>query len=142
MGGKYKEIEMRDLNWDSFNRFFIVQEMYLPRRGQGKTMGTQAVTAISKLVYNWFAYGDVYHNEFIGGVRHDLTSYAEWLYWNIFEARKELSKVFDSSITEEEYTEILYNVFEIVESMVKDLKERPKKDSIYKNNEYRMFFFS
>ena len=37
---------------------------YLPNRGDGDSRGTQAATAISKLVYKWFNDGDVFDNTF------------------------------------------------------------------------------
>lgn len=54
---------------------------YLPNRGDGDSRGTQAATAISKLVYKWFNDGDVFDNTFgLEGWANDISGSANWLY--------------------------------------------------------------
>ena len=39
-------------------------DKYLPDEGEGKTMATQAVTAMCKIVYRWYNDGDVFDNTY------------------------------------------------------------------------------
>lgn len=132
---------MKELNWDSFYGFLKAQGRVLPDYAEeGMTMGSQSVTAISRLVSMWLENGDVFHNEFVDTWLNDLSSEAEWLYYNIPETKGELEKVLDSSITEEGYAEVLYNVYKIIESKIGELNALPKKGNINKNSEERVFF--
>lgn len=55
-------------------------ERYMPQVGEGETMASQCVTAVTKLVYKWFNDGDVYDNNYMmDGWGNDLSSYANWL---------------------------------------------------------------
>lgn len=100
---------MRD--WSEFDRWSRADDMYLPRRGQGETMATQIVTATTKLVYKWFNDGDVYDNtRYMDGWCNDLSSYANWLA-KYAGAEEILDRIWDC-MTEDEYTEILYDLCE------------------------------
>ena len=68
-------------SWSSFDIFEDVIEKYMPAKGEGKTMASQIVTAVNKLIYKWFNDGDIYDNNyFLTGWCNDLSSYANWLY--------------------------------------------------------------
>lgn len=68
------------VEWNYFNQFERFDDKYLPIKGQGETMATQIVTAVTKLVYKWYNDGDVFDNNyFMQGWCNDLSSYANWL---------------------------------------------------------------
>lgn len=69
------------VEWDYYNKFEEVNDIYLPNRDQGETMATQICTVINKLVYKWYNDGDVFDNTHgLEGWCNDLSSYANWLY--------------------------------------------------------------
>ena len=71
------------VNWDYFNKFDEINDVFLPVRGEGDTKATQIVTAVNKLVYKWYNDGDVFDNTgYLTGWVNDLSSYANWLYQN------------------------------------------------------------
>lgn len=128
------------VDWSAYNKFDDIDERYLPRMGEGETMATQLVTAVSKLVYKWYNDGDVYDNT---GKLHawgnDLSSYANWLYeyvgWFDDDQRhvkKIMEKVF--FVDEDGYEELLYALTEAThdEHFLQVLNEIPKKGSVYK----------
>lgn len=68
-------------DWSYFDKFEAVTDRYLPAMGEGDTLATQIVTAVSKLVYKWYNDGDVFDNRFgLDGWCNDLSSYANWLH--------------------------------------------------------------
>lgn len=68
------------VDWSYFNKFDDILDRYLPGRGEGETIATQIVTAVSKLVYKWYNDGDVFDNTHaLTGWCNDLSSYANWL---------------------------------------------------------------
>lgn len=76
------------MDWGCFDKFKEINEKYLPETGAGKTMAERAVTAVNKLVYRWYNDGDIFDNVLcmVDGYG-DLSSYANWLWKNIPEAR-------------------------------------------------------
>ena len=100
-------IKMR-IEWEYFNRFKEVEEKYLPKTGEGETLATQMVTAVSKLIYKYYNDGDVFDNTniYLDGWANDLTSYANWLAKNIDGAKDILDKVYDVK-SEDDYQELL-----------------------------------
>ena len=48
------------VDWSYFRKFEPFNRQYLPDRGEGDTLATQAATAVTKLVYKWYNDGDVY----------------------------------------------------------------------------------
>lgn len=121
---------MRD--WNEFDRWSRADEMYLPRRGQGETMATQIVTATTKLVYKWFNDGDVYDNTgYMDGWCNDLSSYANWLA-KYAGAEEILDRIWDCA-TEDEYTEILYDLCELLldDEDLEAWNRKPAQGSIY-----------
>ena len=50
---------MKGVSWGYFNKFDDILNKYMPFTGEGKTMASQLVTAVNKLVYKWYNDGDV-----------------------------------------------------------------------------------
>ena len=83
--------------WKYFSRFDRYCDEYLPDSGEGDTMATQAVTAISKLIYKWYNDGDIYDNTYIlSGWCNDLSSYANWLYKYFRPIQPEVCEILDT----------------------------------------------
>ena len=69
------------VDWSYFNQYQELINIYMPTRGEGDTMASQAVTAVNKLIYKWYNDGDVYDNTYqLEGWANDLSSYANWLH--------------------------------------------------------------
>lgn len=104
---------------------------YLPRIGDGDSKGTQAATAISKLVYKWFNDGDVFDNTFgLEGWANDISGSANWLYEYV-EGTKEVLDDIARISTEDEYTELLYELCEVVDTQIPNLLNEPKEGDAY-----------
>lgn len=119
--------------WKDFDRFDEVCDRYLPIRGEGDTMATQAVTAICKLVYKWFNDGDVFDNTYrMRGWMNDLSSYANWLSSNLKVAKNILSKI-EFCYIDDDYTNLLYGLCEDILNLecLETLDKLPKTGSIY-----------
>lgn len=104
----YSEI-MKDkphVEWDYYDKFEKVNDIYLPDRDQGETMATQICTAVNKLVYKWYNDGDVFDNTHaLEGWCNDLSSYANWLYKYVPESQSVLNRI--ETITHESEYEFL-----------------------------------
>lgn len=84
------------VDWSYYDKFDRITDMYLPSQGEGDTMATQIVTAVTKLVYKWYNDGDVFDNNYIlEGWANDLSSYANWLYNNLSFVRPTLDQIKD-----------------------------------------------
>lgn len=95
-------------SWSDFDQFNDICDKYLPVRGEGDSMATQIVTAITKLVYKFFNDGDVFDNtHYLEGWANDLSSYANWLYAHV--PLKELEEIYEIR-SEEEYSNLLYKI--------------------------------
>jgi len=93
--------------WSYFDKFDSITEPYLPFYGEGDTMATQAVTAVTKLVYKWYNDGDVYDNTYqLKGWANDLSSYANWLYTYIPETQTILDKISEIN-DDDEYEDLI-----------------------------------
>ena len=91
--------------WSDFDQFDDICHEYLPIRGEGDSMATQIVTAITKLVYKYYNDGDVFDNTYyLEGWANDLSSYANWLFTYI--PLKELEEIYEIR-SEEEYSNLL-----------------------------------
>lgn len=118
-------------SWSAFDEFDDIYDQYLPSRGEGDTMASQIVTAIYKLVYNWFndGDGDIYRY-FVNGWFNDLSSYASWLYayTNLTEL-EEIATIKNN----EEYSNLLFKIAKkcLNEDYLKQYEEEPRKGSIY-----------
>lgn len=128
-------------NWNDFNKFEDKLSKYLLPKGQGNTIATQASACINKLVYKWFNDGDVYDNTYnLKGWCNDLSSYANWLYWNIDGADVILRKI-GLIFSEDEYTELLYELCEFMYNLDWDeMNKTVGKDSIYESDGEPFYF--
>ena len=126
--------------WDDFSLpNFPNADKYLPAHGDGDSMGTQAATAVSKVIYKWFNDGDVYDNHyFLHGWCNDISGSANWLYMNIPETREILIRI-KTIESEQEYTELLYDLISVVDPLIPDLLKRNKIGNAY--NEDGIFSF-
>ena len=76
------------VEWDYFDKFQKIIDKYMSSNGEGETKASQVVTAINKLIYKWYNDGDVFDNtHHLKGWWNDLSSYANWLYKNVFESK-------------------------------------------------------
>lgn len=120
------------MNWDYFDRFEIINRRYLPSIGQGDNMATQIVTAVNKLIYNWYNDGDVYDNHyFLQGWCNDISDCANWLSEHAYVgAILDRISVIDS---EEEYELILKDLADtlLCDETLDKFKDRQLTGSIY-----------
>lgn len=120
------------VNWNYFNKFDTISEQYLPDTGEGDTMASQIVTAVSKLVYKYYNDGDVYDNscsqEFYP---NDLSSYANWLYKYVPDTRTILNQALDC-YSKKDYENILKQLADVCMDFEFLSKfETPAQGSIY-----------
>lgn len=118
------------VEWKDFNPIAERIDKWLPQEGEGDNMATQAVTALSKLVYRWYNDGDVYDNRYcMEGWCNDLSSYANWLYNNLGILR--LSEI-ETIMYDNQYSQLLFDIAsQFNEDYLKKLEKEPKVGSIY-----------
>ena len=119
------------INWSEFDQFEPICDTYLPARGEGETMASQIVTAITKLIYKFYNDGDVFDNTYhLSGWANDLSSYANWLvtYINLTEL-EDIRHI----ETEDDYSVLLFKIANkcMNEEYLEQYKDEPKKGSIY-----------
>lgn len=120
-------------DWKDFDRFVETIDKYMPSYGEGKTVASQACTAVNKLIYKWFNDGDVYDNTgSMEGWCNDLSDYANWLAEHIDGAEEILRKIFQC-YSGGEYEDLLYELAETVlnNEILTDLDMIPAMGSIY-----------
>ena len=120
------------VNWDDFDKFRDIIRKYVPDRGEGETMASQAATAINKLIYKWYNDGDVYDNRYLlQGWANDLSSYANWLYEYIPQTRDILDRI--EQDTDNTYSDTLMLLAEkvLTPEFLNELESRSKVNSIY-----------
>lgn len=121
------------VNWSYYEKFESLNDKYLPSRGDGTNMATQAVTAINKLVYKWYNDGDVYDNtHYLTGWCNDISGSANWLAKYIPETEVILNRVWNI-YSESEYEDILKEVANIVfdEQLLSKLETQEKQGDAY-----------
>lgn len=127
---------MAKITWDSFDTedTNAIEEKYLPARGEGATMASQAVTAATKLIYKYFNDGDVFdNNHYLEGWANDISSHANWLEKHIEGAGEILSRI-EEVETEDGYVEeILYPLYKLIfhKGLLEELEKSPAEDSVY-----------
>ena len=121
--------------WNDFDKFTKIED-YLPAIGEGETLATQASTAINKIVYKWFNDGDVFDNTyFLEGWGNDISSFANWLYWNIDGADVILRRI-ETARGDSGYTDLLYDLCELMENLDWEKMDKlPKVGSVYEEKE-------
>ena len=121
------------ITWKDFSNSEL-EKKYLPENGEGNSLASQAVTAISKLVYKWFNDGDVYDNTYtLSGWANDLSSYANWIEKHIPNTSHILRKITEITNEEEYVSEILYPLYTYIfdENFLPYFENQPKEGSIY-----------
>ena len=122
-----------DIKRSQFAKFYDTIDEYMPDKGQGDTLASQAVTAVNKLIYKFYNDGDVFDNSsYLRGWANDLSSYANWLYTFIKPSKDILDRVYVVK-TENEYAWLLYDLADLVltDSYLSQLSEKPAQGSIY-----------
>ena len=123
------------VDWSYFERFEVVNGKYLPDTGEGKTKATQTVTAVNKLVYKWYNDGDVFDNTHgMDGWWNDLSSYANWLYFNAGGRAREILDSIGDCYNGDDYEELLKRLADdlLDAEYIEELNKNPKTGSIYK----------
>lgn len=121
------------VRWDYFDKFDYLIDKYLPRRGEGENMATQAVTAANKLIYEWYNNGGAFDNNYgFKSFWNDVSCYANWLYANVEGADKVLSQIYECK-TRDEYEHILKDIADLVfdESLLTKLENNDAEGSVY-----------
>ena len=134
---------MKGVSWSYFNKFDDILNKYMPSTGEGKTMASQLVTAVNKLVYKWYNDGDVYDNTHsLDGLANDLSSYANWLYKYIPESSDILIDVYNVR-DDSEYENLLKMLCDelLVEDLLNKYALKPSINSIYSSNLKNPFKF-
>ena len=120
--------------WNYFNKYKEIDKKYLPSRGEGETMASQIVTALTKLVYKWYNDGDVFDNtNLLKGWWNNLSSYANWLNKYVpNEASNILYKIRECTCGEE-YEDLLKELVDTLEDeqYLEEMNKQPKVGSIY-----------
>ena len=133
------------MNWDYFDKFEPLNDIYLPPRGEGDTLATQIVTAVNKIIYKFYNDGDVFDNTyFLTRWANDLSSYANWLYKHIDESAPILDRI-ETIQSDNEYEKLLMDLADVLlnEEFLNKMNQSPKTGSVYdcdgpfKFNEYR-----
>lgn len=124
---------------EAFEKFEDIISKYMPVSGEGKTKASQLVTAVNKIIYKWFNDGDVVDNVNTGleGGLNDLSSYANWLWMFIPEAKEPLHNLLYKVHGDEyEYTLYLYQLADLVlkEDVLEKYSSSEPIGSIYKND--------
>lgn len=120
------------VDWSYFDRFDRAMDMYLPSRGEGDTLATQIVTAVSKLVYKWYNDGDVFDNTgSLQGWCNDLSSYANWLRKNT--SAFNILDAIHSCETHSDYEDLLRDLADYLldDEFLDEQNKYPKQGSIY-----------
>lgn len=128
-GGKKPLKESHE--WGDFNKFKNTDE-YLPVHGDGDNKGTQAATALSKLIYKWFNDGDVFDNTYgLTGWANDISGSANWLYYYVPETQPILNRIKEIGSDEDAYTDLLYDLIALVDPQIPALATFPKEGDAY-----------
>lgn len=121
------------VEWDYFDKFQKIIDKYMSSNGEGETKASQVVTAVNKLIYKWYNDGDVFDNtHHLKGWWNDLSSYANWLYKNVFESKHILATI-EEAETDAHYEYILKELAEkfLNEEFLQPLSQQEKVGSIY-----------
>ena len=127
--------------WDDFSeKNFPNSDKYLPDSGDGDSMGTQAATALCKLIYKWFNDGDVFDNNYgMEGWMNDISGSANWLYKYIPETNDILDRIETIGCDADAYVELLYDLISVVDPMIPELLNKPKVGNAYNEDGYFSF---
>lgn len=121
------------VDWSYFDKFTDIDEKYLPAMGEGTTMASQIVTAVTKLVYKWYNDGDVFDNTYnLSGWWNNLSSYANWLYTYIPTTKNILNKIKNCN-DDSDYEDLLKELCDTTQTFdfLAEYENEPVKDTIY-----------
>lgn len=121
------------VDWNEYDKFDSVQDLYLPARGEGETKATQIVTAVTKLVYKYYNDGDIFDGtQALTHGCNDLSSYANWLAKNCPNASEHLDRIYTAN-SFDDYEDLLMGLAEMVydEEFLAEMNKIPKVGSIY-----------
>jgi len=125
-------------NWNYFDKYkalnYIDKGGYLPDYGEGDNMAQQCVTAISKLIYEWYNNGGTFDNHYaVRDTCNDVSSYANWLAYHIDGASPILNRIRAIDSGDDYEREILKPLAQkfAVKSFLKKIEDRPPQGSIY-----------
>ena len=127
------------ISWDDFSDPVTdaLEKKYLPSRGDGDNMATQAVTATCKLIYKWFNDGDVYDNTYgMEGWANDISGSANWLAKFVPGANEILMRIKSNGDSRSGYTKILYDLNKLVfnEDLLTALESQEKIGNAYRED--------
>lgn len=124
------------VDWNYYNTPLIdeINEKYLPSKGDGDSMATQACAAVNNLVYQWYNNGCPYDNSYELSIQSQdiVPHFANWLHNNLPELRIVLEEI-KTCETVSEYEDILRDIADVVldKDYLARLEDKPKVDSIY-----------
>lgn len=116
-----------------FDKFDEIIDKYLPGRGEGDTLASQAVAAVNKLIYKWFNGGNLYDNTYhLPGGTNDLSAYANWLLKNVPEVKSILNSI-KKVKSEEAYSDLLAALADTIlnENFLSKFEDVEKVGSVY-----------
>ena len=125
------------VRWDYYNKFENLVDKYMESTGEGNTKASQIVTSVNKLVYMYYNNGDVYDNTnncFVEECCNDVSSYANWLYYNTTDKVKDLLNDIDDCYNDNDYELILKRLADTLldEPYLEEQSKLEKVGSIYK----------
>ena len=120
------------VDWDYFDKYNEIINEYMPAVGEGKSIASQIVTAVNKIIFKYYNDGDVFDNtKCLEGWCNNLSTFANWLdkYTN---AGDILEDVWECT-TESEYEDLLQELADYLldEEILAEKAEIPACDSIY-----------
>lgn len=119
------------MNFDAFEQFEPMIAKYMPGEGEGDTLASQMVTAANHLVYKLYNDGDVPDNTHgLSGWCNDISSFANWLYRYV-PGLSDFFRRYSALDDEDEYADLLVDVFKTIQDCVENYENTPAKGSIY-----------
>ena len=133
------------VDWSYYNgeRFQRIMDQYLPDTGEGETMASQIVTAVTKLVYKWYNDGDVYDNTYsLSGWWNDLSTYANWLYNYMDEETGDILCGIEDCHNDSDYEDLLRKLADhlLDEEDLEKEAQFPADGSIYNEHDGPFYF--
>lgn len=102
---------------------------FLPKEGEGDTIASQIAVAVSKLGYKFENDGDTVHYDGNAEGGNDLSSYANWLYYNVPELEDELKGL--GSYTVKAYAKEIVALVNKANDIIANYADKPAVESVY-----------
>jgi len=126
------------VDWDYFDRFEVCEFKdeggYLPDEGDGDNQAEQCVTAVNRLIYEWYNNGGVFDNNYaVRDSCNDESGCANWLARYAPGADAILSRIRTIRNSDEYESRILKPLADLCLniSYLRRLEKLPKVDSVY-----------